>query len=107
MAWSGPSSTLGRETSSKLHPIVTRMTMNAPSVICLLQPWRLQSSMTRIQKTGRLRPRVADFWEDANDDNDDEFCLYDDDDDKVWECIDNEFQDWLDRNSKAAPTMMI
>ena len=46
--------------------------------------------------------QVADFWEDANDDNDDEFCLYDDDDDKVWECIDNEFQDWLDRKLKSS-----
>ena len=34
--------------------------------------------------------RVADFWEDAGS------CLYDDDDDDVWECIDDEFQDWLD-----------
>ena len=34
--------------------------------------------------------RVADFWEDAGS------CLYDDDEDDVWECLDDEFQDWLD-----------
>ena len=41
--------------------------------------------------------RVGRFWEDANDDGDEEFCLYDDDDDKVWDCINEEFQDWLDK----------
>ena len=34
--------------------------------------------------------RVARFWENAGD------CLYDDDRDDVWDCIDEEFQDWLD-----------
>ncbi len=33
---------------------------------------------------------IAEFWNDAGD------CLYDDDEDDVWECIDDEFQDWLD-----------
>ena len=34
--------------------------------------------------------RVANFWEEAGN------CLYDNDDDDVWECLDDEFQDWLD-----------
>ena len=34
--------------------------------------------------------RVADFWEDAGN------CLYDNDEDDVWECLDDEFRDWLD-----------
>ena len=33
---------------------------------------------------------VGEFWEDAGS------CLYDDDDDDVWDCINDEFQDWLD-----------
>ena len=33
---------------------------------------------------------VAEFWEDAGN------CLYDNDEDDVWECLDDEFQDWLD-----------
>ena len=33
---------------------------------------------------------VADFWEDAGR------CLYDNDEDEVWDCINEEFQDWLD-----------
>ena len=34
--------------------------------------------------------READFWEDAGS------CLYDDNEYDVWDCIDDEFQDWLD-----------
>ncbi len=33
---------------------------------------------------------VGDLWDDAGR------CLYDDDEEDVWECIDDEFQDWLD-----------
>ena len=34
--------------------------------------------------------RVADLWDDAGS------CLYDNDEDDVWDCINDEFQDWLD-----------
>ncbi len=34
--------------------------------------------------------QIAEFWSDAGS------CLYDDDEEDVWECIDDEFQDWLD-----------
>ena len=40
--------------------------------------------------SNKAATRVADFWEDAGG------CLYDDDEDDVWECIDEEFKDWLD-----------
>lgn len=33
---------------------------------------------------------VSEFWQDAGS------CLYDDDEEDVWECIDDAFQDWLD-----------
>ncbi len=33
---------------------------------------------------------IGELWDDAGR------CLYDDDEDDVWECIDDEFQDWLD-----------
>ncbi len=38
----------------------------------------------------RASDTVGDLWDDAGS------CLYDDDEDDVWECIDDEFQDWLD-----------
>ena len=33
---------------------------------------------------------IGEFWQDAGN------CLYDNDEDDVWECIDDEFEDWLD-----------
>ncbi len=33
---------------------------------------------------------VGEFWEDAGS------CLYDNDEDDIWECIEEEFEDWLD-----------
>lgn len=35
---------------------------------------------------------LGDFWDDAGN------CLYDDNEGDVWDCIDDEFQDWLDSN---------
>ncbi len=36
--------------------------------------------------------QVGDLWDEAS------FCLYDNDEDDVWECLDNALDDWLDDN---------
>ena len=46
--------------------------------------------VTRATDTNTASSDIAEFWEDAGS------CLYDDDEEDVWECIDDEFQDWLD-----------
>ncbi len=46
--------------------------------------------ITRASDTDNHSARIADFWNDAGS------CLYDDDEDDVWDCINDEFQDWLD-----------
>ncbi len=48
------------------------------------------SSVKRARDMDEASNQIADFWDDAGS------CLYDDDEDDVWECIDDEFQDWLD-----------
>ena len=39
--------------------------------------------------------QVGDLWDEAGS------CLYDDDEDDVWECIDEAFDDWLDDNMRS------
>ena len=39
--------------------------------------------------------RVGELWEEAGS------CLYDDDEDDVWECIDEALDDWLDDNMNS------
>ena len=54
MEWNGPSSTLAREASLKLHPIATRMTKNVPSGYMSVTTLAIAIRQTRIQKTGRI-----------------------------------------------------
>ena len=39
--------------------------------------------------------QVGELWDKAGS------CLYDDDEDDVWECLDEEFDDWLDENLRS------
>ena len=39
--------------------------------------------------------QVGELWEEAGS------CLYDDDEDDVWECLDEAFDDWLDDNMRS------
>jgi hypothetical protein len=39
--------------------------------------------------------QVGELWDKADN------CLYDSDEDDVWECIDEEFDDWLDDNMRS------
>ncbi len=38
--------------------------------------------------------QIGELWDDAD------HCLYDEDDDDVWECLDDAFDDWLDDNMR-------
>lgn len=42
--------------------------------------------------------RVGDIWRDTEDSDDyTDSCLFDDDEDDVWDCVNDVFQDWLER----------
>ena len=62
--------------------------------------------MQEIENTGCILklPEWVRFWEDANDDGDEEFCLYDDDDDKVWDCINERISRLARQETQEAAT---
>ncbi len=39
--------------------------------------------------------QIGELWDDADS------CLYDEDEEDVWECLDDEFDDWLDDNMRS------
>ena len=46
----------------------------------------------------RASSRVGDIWRDTEDSDDyTDSCLFDDDEDDLWDCVNEVFQDWLER----------
>ena len=72
------------------------MMMNAPSSSKFVTTPQIAIQLIKQPEIETKLLRVADFWEEAGR------CLYDDDEDDVWECIDEEFKDWLDDELSAS-----